>query len=856
VDAFRKLNVPPALSGAPLIIPVLAFCLGIAVGRHNPPSAALMVAWIVVSILVFIVFRTRRVIRITSLCALAAGTGALHHAVMLRFLPADHITNFAATTPRRTTLTGVVLTAPVIPWPEKTFPYYAPPSICTYFDIKAERLRLGDREIDVCGLAQVAIPGVHDRYRPGMRLSLRGRLSARTPYARWPGVFASSRVAAHQPKRVQMRVASENYSQISPQSGSRVRAVLDRMRQVASAMLVPDGSQTGLETRSLLSAMILGRRYQIEDELKRAFITAGVWHFLAVSGFHVGVLATTVWLIAQALGLSRRSAGWLVLAAIWLFVAVNELRPPILRAAITGTFACLAILTRKPINSTNWLAAAGLIILLVNPDQLFSAGFQLSFVSVAGIILLRRPIYERLFGPSREHPRRPIDTESVVGRLAFFGYCVAEWAKFGVAISFAACGAVLPILMSHFGRVSIIGPLAAVAVYPFATIFIVLGFLTLLIRAALVGIPFVSIPTDILGPVLAKLVRLFAHLPGVSLSVMPPPAVLTTGYYAILLWVVLTDRSASAAVPRRGYGLGSQLRRLAVPTARKNCMMALIAVYLTYWIVAAGAVPTESRERTEVVAARRGGGQLVAVPAGRALVVIDCGVSRTDEAVALIEALQVKYLASPAAIFLTFPEQRFFNDLPSLRGNFPDIAVYASGGFIAAREFYEPVARLFEMGILTDRRVLGGGQVCELEDCDVKMLYPSSELVSTVVRWAEPLSKLTGSRMVRRLGPMGGVVLVRISTINIVVCCVLTPIACDLITGAYGQLRARVLIVGSRTTVGEALQRFMESIGVEHLVVCGRPWTGARRWYQKTCDDMSIKLTVVGSESWTVPIGE
>jgi len=179
--------------------------------------------------------------------------------------------------------------------------------------------------------------------------------------------------------------------------------------------------------------------------------------------------------------------GLVTLISIGFFLLLVPARPPIIRAAIICSVFCLAYMARRPTNSINLLAFAALVLLLWRPLDLFSAGFQLSFVVVLALLLFVRPLYQRrLMAPSLD-PAVTISTnQPYYDNLSLtWHYRAARaagrylWALF--AVSLVAWLAGLCLAAWHFNRVSFVAPLASVALFPFICLTLFLGFAKLLL---------------------------------------------------------------------------------------------------------------------------------------------------------------------------------------------------------------------------------------------------------------------------------------------------------------------------------------------------------------------------------------
>ena len=136
----------------------------------------------------------------------------------------------------------------------------------------------------------------------------------------------------------------------------------------------------------LVSSMVLGRRavdlpYDIRDQ----FIRAGLAHVLAASGFHVALLLGVVLTLTR--GLSERWQLILGLCSLTLYSCLTGLYPSVMRAAIMGVGALVALVTRRKVRRFGSLLFAATILLLFNPLWLWDLGFQLSFMATLGLIV-------------------------------------------------------------------------------------------------------------------------------------------------------------------------------------------------------------------------------------------------------------------------------------------------------------------------------------------------------------------------------------------------------------------------------------------------------------------------------------
>lgn len=157
--------------------------------------------------------------------------------------------------------------------------------------------------------------------------------------------------------------------------------------------------RTGLEDNpgaaDLYIAMMLGKKEHISPQQKDWFIRSGTMHLFAISGLHIAGIAaaiTTLLTLARVPGWMRFTCGTIIL---WIYVQITGGAASAVRAWWMVTCLHGAFQFRLPGNSLAALASSALIMLVVAPHQLFSAGFQMSYGIVAAILLYGVPLQEK-----------------------------------------------------------------------------------------------------------------------------------------------------------------------------------------------------------------------------------------------------------------------------------------------------------------------------------------------------------------------------------------------------------------------------------------------------------------------------
>lgn len=147
---------------------------------------------------------------------------------------------------------------------------------------------------------------------------------------------------------------------------------------------------------SILSALTLGKKESLSNDLKSAYASAGAMHVLAVSGLHVGIIFLVLrfllgWLDRFKYGSIIKAISLLI--AIWIYAFLTGLSPSVIRASTMFSFMILATSFKKSSNIYNTLALSAFAILLYEPFMVLEVGFQLSYLAVIGIIYIHPHLY-------------------------------------------------------------------------------------------------------------------------------------------------------------------------------------------------------------------------------------------------------------------------------------------------------------------------------------------------------------------------------------------------------------------------------------------------------------------------------
>lgn len=155
---------------------------------------------------------------------------------------------------------------------------------------------------------------------------------------------------------------------------------------------------------SFLVAAILGDRSFLLPTDKDAFRATGTAHVLALSGLHVGIIASLLGWLVFPLGWHRRGfyiSLPIIMLLVWAYAVLTGMSASVVRAAVMLSLAMICTLFQRGSQPFNALCVAAVIILAFEPLQLFTPGFQLTFSAVITLLIFVRLIPGKL-------QRRPI----------------------------------------------------------------------------------------------------------------------------------------------------------------------------------------------------------------------------------------------------------------------------------------------------------------------------------------------------------------------------------------------------------------------------------------------------------------
>ncbi|HEX4342728.1 MAG TPA: ComEC/Rec2 family competence protein [Verrucomicrobiae bacterium] len=220
------------------------------------------------------------------------------------------------------------------------------------------------------------------------------------------------------------------------------------------------------EQLDLLWAMTLGWRAGVDNEMYEPFKDSGTMHIFAISGLHIALLTGILMALLRVVQIPRLWCGLVIIPLLWFYTAVTGWQPSAVRSTIMMSIIVIGWSLKRPTDLLTSLSAAGLIILLCDPQQLFQASFQLSFFVVLSIALFLRPlekIRDRLLQGD------PLLPPQLLPRWKRWSYPPIWWLLNSLTISFAACLGAWPLVAYYFHIFSPVTLLANLLIVPLSS---------------------------------------------------------------------------------------------------------------------------------------------------------------------------------------------------------------------------------------------------------------------------------------------------------------------------------------------------------------------------------------------------
>ncbi len=538
-------------STSPLLFAATGLIIGILIQNtfFGPPSvdggSGLVWLWLMLPVFcaagAFIFFLFRRDApepEITAYMALVCflGLGAIRLSSFYQ-PEANDVRNFVADEQKLATIRGLIVTEPYInenrQWRFARFRYMDPASS---FYLEADEVKTVDGWAKVSGRIRVQVNEPVLDLKAGDYVEMYCLLN-KFNKATNPGQFDISRYLARNNVFIAASVKSRDGIKLLENRHRGIFTKIKRKVSKTAAEALLAGALPEDPDQGLLQALLLGYRRNIDDDTYKAFGKTGLLHFISLSGMHLGILVGIVWWLCKTTGLMKRARSIICIITIGVFLLIVPPRAPTLRAAIIGLVFCVSFLVRRHSNSLNTLSLAAIILLLIQPTQLFDAGWQLSFATVVGILAFTEKIENFL------HERTnywflniELGETNILRRLTKrAGKAVTSLFSVGFAAWLGGAG----ILLYHFYTITPLSSVWTVLVFPLVASILAFGYLKITIFFLLpTAASALGVVVTWLADLLIWIVECIANLGISQILIGHVPLTLVILYYCIISFAV------------------------------------------------------------------------------------------------------------------------------------------------------------------------------------------------------------------------------------------------------------------------------------------------------------------------------
>ena len=265
----------------------------------------------------------------------------------------------------------------------------------------------GDRErfvveLDPGARVQVTAYAREGQAPPALRYGQRVEFEARVRRPRNfgnPGAFDYARYLARRDVywTASMNTGAE-VTVLPGRCGSRFQAAIVGLRVMALNRIAQLYQGKPYET-GMMQAIMIGETYQVQRVWTEQFRNTGTYHAIVISGTHTAVLALFLMLVLRLCFVRREAALFVTSALLWLYALVTGWGSPCVRCAAGFTLFAAASYFSRQRRTLNILAAVAIGFLVLDPEQMFEASFQLTFLAVGFIGAFATPLLQRTAYP-------------------------------------------------------------------------------------------------------------------------------------------------------------------------------------------------------------------------------------------------------------------------------------------------------------------------------------------------------------------------------------------------------------------------------------------------------------------------
>lgn len=477
-EAVTPTEVPRAglIARRPALLASALFVGGIFLHRAAPSYPIL---WIVlISLLLTAAMKWRH---LQSLASLLIAVALLVSGILIAQLEAfyysrDDVAHFATDRPRLAQIELFIDHEPRVlsdPYSPRPMP---PKQVVT---ARVTSVKTWDGWTRATGEVLVQIAQPHPRLALGQHVRILGMLERPAP-ANNPGQFDWANYYRSQRILTSVHISNAANIQIVAQDPP---GFADRVRQTSRRLLAAGFPSERSLDHALLRALLLGDGDPELRDVQEQFRRTGTSHHLSISGMHVAVLGGFVYLLCRLVRLRPRVSVFVMLVFVVMYGIAALPSPPVVRSILACVFFGFGMMSRRAIDPLHLLAVSVWAMLVYSPLDIYSPGFQLSFGTVLGLILLT-PVFAAGLAWFRKDDLA-VRMPQNVGVLRRAG----AWAEHSMNTAFAAAAVAwlvsMPLIAFHFEQVNFWAIPASLILGPVVFVALIGGFIKVVLTAML-----------------------------------------------------------------------------------------------------------------------------------------------------------------------------------------------------------------------------------------------------------------------------------------------------------------------------------------------------------------------------------
>ena len=209
---------------------------------------------------------------------------------------------------------------------------------------------------------------------------------------------------------------------------------------------------------AVLQSLVLGDRRGLSQSTIDSYNNAGIMHILAISGLHIGIIFLILSRIFSFLNNFKNGkivVVFIILSILWVYASLIGFKSSVVRATLMLSFYLIGKFINQRSNSLHLMLISAFFLLVIDTNNLFSIGFQFSYLAVLGILIFNSHIYS----------------------LIKSKYRIINFPLSIISVSLSCQLALSPLVIYYFNKLSILFLLSGLVVIPVLPIIIILGFI-------------------------------------------------------------------------------------------------------------------------------------------------------------------------------------------------------------------------------------------------------------------------------------------------------------------------------------------------------------------------------------------